>query len=155
MSPAVNSHRPRRWRLPRRITGSGYRLRFRLLTRVSWTVLLMFTAVFFVPAVANSAFDFWWRALSTFAVLCSLGGLRVLWGAAVVVGPRGLRVYTPSWPLRRNLGWHRILATDIIPGFWFLEIEMNSGERIELPSVEHLDDLYEQIEDYRTRLDTV
>jgi hypothetical protein len=154
MRSAVNAHH-RRWRLPRRITGSGYRLKFRLVTRVFWTIMLISAALFFVPITANAAFDFWWRTIATAAVLCSLGGLRVLWGAAVVVGPRGLRVYTPSWPLRRNLGWHRMLATDIIPGFWFLEIEMNSGERIALPSVEHLDDLYEQIEDYRTRLDTV
>jgi hypothetical protein len=137
------------------MTGSGYRLKFRLVTRVFWTLMLMCAAIFFVPIAGNSEFDFWWRTFAAAAVLSSLGGLRVLWGAAVVVGPRGLRVYTPSWPLRRNLGWHRILATDIIPGFWFLEIEMNSGERIELPSVEHLDDLYEQIEDYRSRLDTI
>jgi hypothetical protein len=154
MRPAVNTRR-HLWRLPRRISGTGYRLRYRLITRVSWTFLLIFTAVFFAPMVANSAFDLWWRAFSTAALLSCLGGLRVLWGAAVVVGPSGLRIYRPSWPLRRNLGWHRILATDIIPGFWFLEIEMNSGERIQLPSVEHLDDLYVQIEDYRTRLDSV
>jgi hypothetical protein len=154
MSPAVNTRR-HRWRIPRRITGTGYRLQYRLVTRVSWSLALVFTTVFFVPIAVSNSFELWWRVLSAAAVVCGLGGLRVLWGAAVVVGQRGLRIYKPSWPMRRNLVWHRILATDIIPGFWFLEIEMNSGERIELPSVEHMDDLFTQIEDYRTRLDTV
>lgn len=78
-----------------------------------------------------------------------------MWGPAVVVGRTTLRVYRPWWPLHRDIDWYRILATDIIPGFWFLELEMNSGERVQLPCVERMDDLFAQIEDHRTRLDSI
>ena len=154
MSSAINLHR-HRFRRPLRIRGTGYRLQYRFVTRVSWTMLLVFTTLFFAPIPFEATFDLWWRSMAVLAVACGVAGLRVLWGAAVVVGERGLRIYRPWWPLRRDLAWHRILATDIIPGFWFLEIEMNSGERIELPCVEHMDRLFDQIEEYRTRLDVV
>ena len=41
----------------------------------------------------------------------------------------------------------------MIPGFWNLEIELNSGERVELPPVQNLNELYEEIERHRTALD--
>lgn len=137
------------------IRGTGYRLQFRLATRVIWTLLMVVTFAFFAQCVSSGAFGFWWRSFSAMSALCSLAGVRVLWGPAVVVGPDAMRIYRPWWPLHRDVAWYRILATDIIPGFWFLELEMNSGERIELPCVEHMDQLYDQIEDYRTRLDSV
>jgi hypothetical protein len=135
-----------------RIRGTGYRLRFRLGVRVSWTALLLFSIAFLVPVVGASALDLWWHLLGITGIVSALAGLRVMWGSAIVVGPEGMRVYKPWWPLHRDFAWYRILATDIIPGFWFLEIEMNSGERIELPCVEHMDELYERIEDYRRQI---
>jgi hypothetical protein len=137
------------------IRGTGYRLQYRLATRVLWTALLLAAVLFFGPIVLSGAFELWWRVVAAGLVACSVIGVRVLWGPAVVVAPGGMRIYRPWWPLRRDIAWHRMLATDIIPGFWFLEIEMNSGERIELPCVERMDALYEQIEQYRARLDIV
>jgi hypothetical protein len=37
---------------------------------------------------------------------------------------------------------------------WVLVIELVSGDRFELPCVEHLDDLYRHLEHYRKALDT-
>ena len=132
--------------------GDGYRLRFRLGVRVSWTALLVFSIAFLVPVVTAPSLDIWWHLLGVSGIVSALAGLRVMWGAAIVVGAEGLRIYRPWWPLHRDIAWYRILATDIIPGFWFLEIEMNSGERIELPCVEHMDELYERIESYRRQI---
>jgi len=137
------------------IRGTGFRLQFRLATRVIWTVLLVLTVIFFAQIIISSVFGFWVRVVALVATLNAIAGIRVMWGAAVVVGRSGMRIYRPWWPLHRDIAWYRILATDIIPGFWFLELEMNSGERIELPCVENMDDLFEQIEDHRTRLDSI
>ena len=52
----------------------------------------------------------------------------------LIVRDEGLRVQK-TWPHRRDIPWYRILATDVIPGFWNLELELNSGERVELPPV--------------------
>lgn len=143
----------RRRRAP--IRGTGYRLRLRPLTRVMWSLALLATIVFFAPIVPNGSFDGWWRLMAVSALVCAVAGLRSLWGPAIVVGPAGMRVYRPWWPLRRDIRWHRLLAIDIIPGFWFLEVEMNSGERFELPCVERMDDLYEEAERFRTSLDVI
>ncbi|MBI2705991.1 MAG: hypothetical protein HYX32_11990 [Actinobacteria bacterium] len=136
--------------------GRAYRLQFRLVTRVVWSLLLALSAAFFLRVLVDASLESnWFRLASLASLLCSIAGIRVLWGASIIAGPDGLRVYRPWWPLHRDIDWYRILATDIIPGFWFLELEMNSGERLELPSVEHMDELYQQIEDFRTRLDSV
>ena len=68
------------------------------------------------------------------------------------VRPRGLRLQR-NWPFRRDIPWYRILQIDVIPGFWNLEIELNSGERLALPCVEHLNDLYHRMEHHRQALD--
>jgi len=135
--------------------GKGYRLQFRLATRVLWSALLVATIILFAPAAVSGVVGLWWRLLAAVMTLAAVSGIRVMWGAAVVIGHSGMRIYRPWWPLHRDIDWYRILATDIVPGFWFLEIEMNSGERIELPCVEHMDELFEQIEDHRTRLDII
>ena len=40
-----------------------------------------------------------------------------------------------------------------MPGFWHLEIELNSGERITLPAVDDLERLYQLMEHHRQALD--
>ena len=85
-------------------------------------------------------------------LVTSVLALRVVVGAAVVVREQGLRIQR-LWPITRDLPWYRILSTEVVPGYWFLELELNSGERVELPCVEHLDDLYERIEAHRRDLD--
>src|SRR5690242_18414005 len=95
------------------LRGTGYRLQFRLATRVIWTLLLVATFLFFAPIIVSSAFGFWWRLLAFAVTLTTAAGIRVMWGAAVVVGRRGMRIYRPWWPLHRDIAWYRILATDI------------------------------------------
>lgn len=115
-------------------------------------VVLGLCFVFFLPGLFGPGLDLAWRLLSLVGLVTSLLALRVVLGAAVVVREEGLRIQR-LWPLTRDLPWYRILSTEVIPGFWFLELELNSGERVELPCVEHLDDLYERIEAHRRDLD--
>ena len=70
----------------------------------------------------------------------------------VVVRPDGLRVQR-NWSFRRNYRWYRILAIDVVPGFWHLEVELNSGERVTLPAVDDLERLYDLMEQRRQALD--
>ena len=114
--------------------------------------MLSLCFLFFLPGLFGQGLDVWWRALSAVGLVTSVLALRVVLGAAVVVREEGLRIQR-LWPLTRDIPWYRILSTDVIPGFWFLELELNSGERIELPAVEHLDDLYERIEEHRRDID--
>ena len=58
-----------------------------------------------------------------------------------------------NWPFRRDFRWYRILAIDVVPGFWHLEVELNSGERITLPAVDDLERLYQLMEHHRQALD--
>lgn len=141
-----------RARRSNRVKGRGFRLQLRRPLRALWTAVLCLTTAFFIPAVLGFGIDLAWRALSMVGLITSLIGLRIVWGPAIVVGEAGLRVYR-TWPLHRDFPWYRILEVDIIPGFWNIEVEMNSGERLELPCVEHLDWLYESIEKYRSNLD--
>ena len=108
--------------------------------------------MFFVPGIFAPGLSFWWHALSVFGLLTSVAGLRILLGSVVVVRPQGLRVQR-NWPLRRDIPWYRMLEIDVIPGFWNLEVELNSGERLSLPCVENLDDLYHRMEHHRQALD--
>lgn len=135
-----------------KLRGRRYRLRLSTARRALNTGVLVLCLVFFLPGLVGQGLDMWWRVLSGVGIVVTLLALRVVLGAAVVVGDAGLRLQK-LWPLTRTVPWYRILSTDVIPGFWFLEIELNSGERIELPSVEHLDDLYERIEAHRRDLD--
>jgi len=115
-------------------------------------VLLSFVALVFVPGVIASGIDLWWRAVSLLGVVISLVGVRMMVGAVLVVRDEGLRIQK-YWPQRRDLAWYRILASDVIPGFWNLELELNSGERVELPPVGDINTLYADIERHRTALD--
>lgn len=116
------------------------------------TVVLVLGLVLFVPAAASGAVAGWWRLLCAVAALTCLAGLRILWGSVVLVRPEGLRIQR-NWPLRRDVRWYRILAIDVVPGFWHLEVELNSGERLTLPAVDDLERLYELMEQHRTALD--
>jgi len=106
----------------------------------------------FIPGAIVGGVDLWWRVLCGFGVLSCIAGLRILWGSVVVVRPQGLRVQR-NWPLRRDFRWYRILAIDVVPGFWHLEVELNSGERITLPAVEDIERLYQLMEHHRQALD--
>jgi hypothetical protein len=114
-------------------------------------VILSLLVVFFLYQVVGGG-DFWIQAASVAGLLSSLAVLRVIVGAVVVVRDDGLRIQK-VWPLRRDIPWYRILAVDVVPGFWHLEIELNSGERLELPPVADLEALYRDIERHRTALD--
>lgn len=131
--------------------GIGFRLHLRPLTRVVRTLFLLVCLVVAVSwALAGG--EWWFRAVAALAALSSVAGLRILWGSVVVVRPEGLRIQR-NWPLRRDIRWYRILAIDVIPGFWHLEVELNSGERLTLPAVDELDRLYRLMEQHRQALD--
>lgn len=108
--------------------------------------------LFFLSGLADAQLDLWWRFVSLVGLLSSVLSIRTLVGPVLIVSDKGLRVQK-AWPRRRDIPWYRILATDVIPGFWNLEIELNSGERIELPPVADINGLYEDIERHRTALD--
>ena len=114
--------------------------------------MLALLALLFVPLTVLAGIEWWVRLLSLVGLVTSVLGIRTLLGAVLVVREEGLRIQK-NWPRRRDIPWYRILATDVIPGFWNLEIELNSGERVELPPVQNLSELYEEIERHRTALD--
>jgi hypothetical protein len=120
--------------------------------RLVRTVLLVICVVLSSSWALAGALEVWARAISGLVALASLAGLRILWGSVVVVRPDGLRLQR-NWPLRRDYRWYRILSIDVIPGFWHLEIELNSGQRIALPPVADLDRLYRLMEHHRQALD--
>ena len=128
-----------------------YRLRMSGFTRISRTILLSVLAIVFVPMFVGGV-DVQYRVLSLVGFACSLYGLRVLHGPTIEVRPDGLTILK-HWPFRRDLRWYQIFAVDVVPGYWMLSIELNSGERIDLPCVEEVDDLFEQIESRRHLLD--
>ena len=131
---------------------TGYRLHLKPWRRVLTTLLLLACGLFFLSGVASSAIDIWWRAFSVLGLVFSILGLRTVLGPVVVVGPKGIRIQR-NWPIRREFQWHRILLIDVIPGYWHLEMELNSGERVTLPPVEKVDELYRQMERFRTAID--
>jgi hypothetical protein len=129
-----------------------YRLRMSPVARVVRVVLLSVIAVVFVPGVISPGLDLWWRAVSSVGLVTAVLGARMMLGAVLVVRDEGLRLQK-NWPHRRDIPWYRILASDVIPGFWNLELELNSGERVELPPVGDINALYADIERHRTALD--
>jgi hypothetical protein len=134
------------------VQAKGYRLRMPLWRRALLTCLLAVIGLFFVPNIFAPGLPFWWRGLSAVGLLTAIAGLRIVLGSVVVVRARGLRVQR-NWPIRREIPWYRILEIDVIPGFWNLEVELNSGERLSLPCVEDLEDLYRRMEHHRQALD--
>ena len=127
-------------------------MRMSPVARVARVALLSVLALIFVPGVFASGLDLWWRVVSLVGLVTSVLGIRMMVGAVLVVRDSGLRIQK-NWPYRRDLPWYRILASDVIPGFWNLELELNSGERVELPPVGDLNALYADIERHRTALD--
>jgi hypothetical protein len=134
------------------VRGTGFRLRISPLGRLLRSAVLLLGLLMFVPGVIAAGIDLWWRLLFLFGSLACVAGLRILWGSVVVVRPAGLRVQR-NWPFRRDFRWYRILSIDVVPGFWHLEVELNSGERITLPAVDDLERLYQLMEQHRQALD--
>jgi hypothetical protein len=134
------------------VTTTKYRWRLSRTGRVVRVVILLLVCAFFVPGVIDSGISLWWRAVSLFGLVTAMLAIRTIVGAVLIVRDQGLRVQK-AWPKRRDIPWYRILATDVVPGFWNLEIELNSGERVELPPVDDLNALYDDIERHRTALD--
>lgn len=114
--------------------------------------MLVVGLAIFGPGAFAAGIDLWLRLFAVVGALSCLTGLRILWGSVVVVRPQGLRIQR-NWPFRRDFRWYRILAIDVIPGFWHLEIELNSGEHITLPAVDDLERLYQLMEYHRQALD--
>jgi len=127
-------------------------MRMSPVARVARVALLTVLGLIFLPGVFASGLDLWWRVVSLVGLVTSILGIRMMLGAVLVVRDSGLRIQK-NWPYRRDLPWYRILASDVIPGFWNLELELNSGERVELPPVSDLNALYADIERHRTALD--
>lgn len=120
--------------------------------RLLRTALLVVCLLLSASWAVAGALDPWVRVTAVAVALASVAGLRILWGSVVVVRDDGLRVMR-NWPLRRDIRWYRILAIDVIPGFWHLEVELNSGQRLALPPVDDLDRLYRLMEHHRQALD--
>jgi hypothetical protein len=134
------------------VKGIGFRLHMRPFARAVRTLVLVVCLVLAASWALLGTSDVWFRVASAVLALACVAGLRILWGPVVVVRPEGLRVQR-NWPLRRDYPWYRILAIDVIPGFWNLEVELNSGQRLALPAVDELDRLYRLMEQHRQALD--
>jgi len=134
------------------VTTTKYRWRMRRTSRAIRVVVLLITVAFFVPGVVHAGISLWWRVVCLIGLVTALLAIRTVVGPVLVVRDEGLRVQK-VWPKRRDIPWYRILATDVVPGFWNLELELNSGERVELPPVDDLNALYDDIERHRTALD--
>jgi hypothetical protein len=130
----------------------GYRLSLSNFARARRVVVYIALAVLFSPGLLDPSSQPLVRLGSAGGILLAMYGLRMVAGPMVVVRESGLRVYS-WWPRHRDLAWYRVFAVDVLPGQWQLELELNSGERVLLPPVERVDDLYDQIEDLRQRLD--
>ena len=122
------------------------------LSRAARVVLLAVCGLFLVALTLGTGVEPVLRVIGIIGVATTVAGLRIVLGPVVVVGDEGLRI-TRSWPLRREIPWYRILDVEVVPVSWVLEIELNNGEHIELPAVEHLNELYERIEALRHELD--
>jgi hypothetical protein len=131
---------------------SRYRLRMTRLRRAATTAVLVVVALLLVPGIVGSGLEPWWRVLSAAGLASAIAGLRIVLGPVLVVREEGLLILR-HWPLRRDIPWYRILQIDVIPGFWHLEVELNSGERIALPCVDDIDGLYRNMERHRQALD--
>jgi len=129
-----------------------YRLRMSPINRGLRSALFVAIALCFIPAVLSPELELGVRLFSLVGVASSAYGLRIILGPAIEVRPEGLRLLK-SWPRRRTIPWYRILEIEVVPGFWILDVELNSGECFALPCVEHVDDLYEQIQSLRQNLD--
>ena len=78
------------------------------LARTWRVVLLSIIAVFFIPGVAASDLDLWWRVVSLVGLVTAVLAVRMLVGSVIIVRDEGLRVQK-NWPHRRDIPWYRIL----------------------------------------------
>ena len=131
----------------------GYRLRMSPLAR--WFRVALFVVCGFVllSGIIYAREGLFWQVLGAVGVVGSVLAIRIVLGPAVVVTPDELIVQR-NWPIKRRMKWYRIDHAEVIPGMWVLVVELISGERFELPCVEHLDDLYANLEHYRKALDS-
>jgi hypothetical protein len=131
----------------------GYRMRMSPLRRYVRVALFVICGLILLGgALSNDAVV--WRLLSGVGVIASALAIRIVLGPIIVVKPKEL-VIQRNWPIRRRIVWYRIDHVEVIPGFWTILVELNSGERFELPCVDPVDDLYEQLELHRKALDNV
>jgi hypothetical protein len=131
---------------------TGYRLHMSVFARIRRIAVYLVLGALFVPGLVDPASSLVLRLGCLLGVGLAGFGLRVVLGSAVVVRAEGLRIYT-WWPRHRDIAWYRIFAVEVIPGRWVLDLELNFGGHVTLPPVERVDELYEQIEDLRERLD--
>lgn len=106
--------------------------------------LLVVIAMIMAPGIISAAVDFQWRLVALFGVVTAVSGVRTLLGPIVVIDS-GELVIQKNWPFRRRIPLNQINGIDVVQGFWNLEVELESGERVVLPCVEHLDALYEDL----------
>jgi hypothetical protein len=131
----------------------GYRLRMSPLARWLRVALFVVCGLILLSGVLYAGEGLLWQALGLVGVVGSVFAVRIVLGPAVVVTPDELIVQR-NWPVKRRIKWYRVEHAEVIPGMWVLVIELISGERFELPCVEHLDDLYANLEHYRKALDS-
>lgn len=131
----------------------GYRLRMSPIARWSRVALFTVCGLILLSGIFVTVEGLFWKVVSALGVVASVLAIRIVLGPAVVVTPDELIVQR-NWPLRRHIKWYRIDHAEVIPGVWVLLVELISGERFELPAVEHLDDLYADLEHYRKALDS-
>lgn len=129
-----------------------FRLRMSRLTRVLRGGLLGMLGGCFVPALIDPATDPQWRLLCLVGLVSAIYGLRIVVGPALLLSDEGLVVLN-RWPLRRAIPWYRIYEVQVVPGYWMIDLELNSGEIVSLPCVEDVDLLYDEIQQGRERLD--
>ena len=108
--------------------------------------------IFLLAGGIGTSPSFVWTAISVFGIAVALVGLRAILGRAVLVQDDAL-VVQPYWPQRRRIPWYRIDHVEVVAESWSLVVELNSGERVALPCVERVDDLYERLDHHRKALD--
>lgn len=121
-------------------------------TRVLRSALLGVLGGCFVPSLFDPATDPQWRLLCLVGLLSSIYGLRIVLGPALIVRDEGILVLS-RWPFRRDIPWYRIYDVEVVPGYWMIDLELNSGEALSLPCVEHVELLFDDIQQGRERLD--
>lgn len=133
-------------------TRSRYRLALSPMARGLRVAVLVGVALAFLAMFGATDLDASWQIVSVIGFVLSLVGLRILVGPVVVVRSEGIRIQR-NWPIRRDIPWYRIHEVEVVPIAWVLRLELNNGEEVELPAVENLDELFEQVEELRRRLD--
>lgn len=131
----------------------GYRLRMSPIARWSRVVVFVVCGLVLLSGIFYADEGVFWQALGVVGVVGAVLAIRLVLGPAIVVTPDEL-VVQRNWPLKRRIKWYRIDHAEVIPGMWVLVVELISGERFELPAVEHLDELYADLEHYRKALDS-